>query len=206
MGLYENFILPQLVHCACASRLVTRERMRLVPRAQGRVLEVGMGSGLNLAHYDPARVAKVWGLEPSEGMRRKAALRLAASPVPVEWLSLPGEQIPLPDDSIDTVVLTFTLCTIPDWQTALMQIRRVLRPEGRLLFCEHGAAPDIAVRRWQDRLNPIWQRLAGGCQLNRPIDQLLEQAGFRMRRLEPGYLPRTPRFAGYLYRGVAESD
>lgn len=204
MGLYQDIILPQVVHCACSSRLVTRERARLVPRARGRVLEVGMGSGLNLVHYDPTQVEHVWGLEPSEGMRRKATPQLAASPVPVEWLALPGEQIPLPDDSVDTVVLTFTLCTIPDWQAALAQIHRVLRPEGRVLFCEHGAAPDAGVRRWQNRLNPLWRRLAGGCQLNRPIDQLLEQSGFRLQRLAPGYLPRTPRLAGYLYRGEAQ--
>lgn len=203
MSFYDRHVLPQLVHCACSSRLITRERARLVPGARGRVLEVGMGSGLNLAHYDPAQVELVWGLEPSAGMRARAAPRLAASPVPVEWLDLPGERIPLPDASVDTIVLTFTLCTIPDWAAALAQMHRVLKPDGELRFCEHGAAPEPAVRRWQDRLDGLWGRLAGGCHLNRPIDRLLREAGFTLQRLETGYLAKTPRIAGYVYRGEA---
>ncbi len=182
---------------------IGRQRQKVVPEAQGRVLEVGMGSALNLPFYDPSRVEHVWGLEPSEGMRRKAAPRLEAAPFPVEWLDLPGEEIPLEDDSADTVLLTYTLCTIPDFRAALAQMRRVLKPGGRLLFSEHGAAPDAGVRRWQDRINPLWKRVAGGCNINREVPQMLEEAGFRVEQLDTMYLPKTPRIAAFQYWGHA---
>lgn len=162
-----------------------------------------MGSGLNLPHYDPRRVELVWGLEPSAGMRRKARRGIADAPFEVRWLDLPGEEIPLETDSVDTVVLTYTLCTIPDWHRALEQIRRVLKPNGRLLFCEHGMAPDEAVRQWQDRADPWWGRMAGGCHLNRAIPDLIERTGFGIQDLEAGYLPKVPKFVGFHFRGVA---
>ena len=163
-----------------------------------------MGSGLNLRYYNPDKVDFVWGLEPSDGMRKKAQKNLQQSPVPVEWLGLPGEEIPLDSHSADTVVLTFTLCTIPEWETALKQMKRVLKPGGKLLFCEHGAAPDEAVARWQNRVNPLWKKIAGGCHLNRNIPELISQAGFSIRELEADYLPKTPRIAGFRYRGFAQ--
>ncbi|MBB3140304.1 ubiquinone/menaquinone biosynthesis C-methylase UbiE [Halomonas organivorans] len=162
-----------------------------------------MGSGLNLPHYDPDRVELVWGLEPSEGMRRKARHHVAGAPFEVRWLNLPGEEIPLEDNSADTVVLTYTLCTIPDWHRALEQMRRVLKPSGQLLFCEHGIAPDEGVRRWQDRVNPLWGKVAGGCHLNRTIPELIEHAGFAILQMETGYLPKVPRFAGFNFWGAA---
>lgn len=162
-----------------------------------------MGSGLNLPHYDPRRVELVWGLEPSAGMRRKARRGITDAPFEVRWLDLPGEEIPLETDSVDTVVLTYTLCTIPDWHRALEQIRRVLKPNGRLLFCEHGMAPDEAVRQWQDRADPWWGRMAGGCHLNRAIPDLIERTGFGIQDLEAGYLPKVPKFVGFHFRGVA---
>ena len=172
--------------------------------ASGRVLEVGMGPGLNLPFYDRSKVELVWGLEPSEGMRRKAAERVAAADLDVRWLGLPGEEIPLDDHSVDTVVLTYTLCTIPDWRAALTQMRRVMRPDGRLLFSEHGEAPEQSVRDWQRRVDPVWTRVAGGCHVNRPIPDLIRQTGFNIDAIESGYLP-GPKVGSYHYWGTATS-
>jgi SAM-dependent methyltransferase len=203
MGFYDRYILPRCINMACGSPPVLEQRAKVVPRASGIVLEVGMGSGLNLPFYDADKVERVFGLEPSEGMRQLAQPNLERSRIEVEWLDLPGEQVPLEDDSVDTVLLTYTLCTIPDFRGALAQMRRVLRPGGRLLFCEHGAAPDASVRRWQDRINPLWSMVSGGCNLNRPIPQLIGDAGFAVGELETMYLPGTPRFAGFNYWGSA---
>ena len=203
MGIYERLLLPRILHFACGMSSVTEQRLKLVPLASGRVLDVGTGSGHNLPLYEPERVQLVWGLEPSHGMRDLSAGNVARSRVELHWLDLPGEKIPLHDHSVDTVVLTFTLCTIPDWRAALAQMLRVLKPDGRLLFLEHGAAPDARVRRWQDRVNPGWRRCMGGCNINRDIPALLRDAGFEILRLETFYLPGAPRFAGYHYRGEA---
>ncbi len=202
MNLYDRYCLPHLVHIVCSGDTVARQREKVVPLAEGRVLEVGMGSGLNLPFYDRDRVELVLGLEPSDMMRRKAQRNIQRAPFDVRLLDLPGEEIPLDDDSVDTVLLTYTLCTIPDWQIALEQMRRVLRPGGRLIFCEHGTAPDAAVRKWQDRLNPFWKKLAGGCHLNRPIPRLIEAGGFRVENLDSGYIP-GPKFAAFNYWGTA---
>lgn len=202
MGLYNTYVLPHLINCACSSREVKRQRQIIVPQAVGRVLEVGMGPGLNLPFYDRDKVEMVWGLEPSEGMRRKAAERVSQSDIEVRWLSLPGEEIPLDDNSADTVVLTYTLCTIPDWERALGQMRRVLKPGGKLLFSEHGEAPDESVRAWQNRIDPVWTRVAGGCHVNRPIPKLIESAGFAIDEIEADYLP-GPKVSSYQYWGTA---
>lgn len=202
MKIYEDHILPHLINAACGLGPIDDKRRQMVPLATGRVLEIGMGSGLNLRHYDSAKVDFVWGLEPSKGMRRKARNNLKASPVEVKWLDLPGEEIPLDDGSADTIVLTFTLCTIPDPAKALEQMRRVLKPGGTMIFAEHGEAPDEEVRRWQKRLNPLWKKLAGGCNLDRVIPKLIEEAGFRIDDLESEYLDK-PRFAAFVYSGAA---
>jgi ubiquinone/menaquinone biosynthesis C-methylase UbiE len=204
MGLYGTYVLPHLIGLACGTGDVAKQRRKVVPRACGRVLEVGMGPGLNLPFYDRSKVELIWGLEPSRGMRRKAAGELAATDLDVRWLDLPGEEIPLDDHSVDTVVLTYTLCTIPDWERALGQMRRVLKPDGRLLFSEHGEAPDEAVRTWQHRIDPFWTRVAGGCHITRPIPQLIESAGFEFVELESTYLP-GPKIASYHSSGVARS-
>ena len=203
MNAYERYLLPRLIHCVCGSPIIDHQRRLVVPGARGRVLEIGFGSGLNLPHYDRSRVEWIWALEPSPQMRDLAAPRVAASGLDVRMLDLPGEVLPLPNHSVDTVVVTFTLCTIPDAAAALGQMRRVLRPDGQLLFCEHGAAPDAGVRRWQDRLNGVWGKFAGGCHLNREIAPLIQSAGFRLDDVRSGYLPRTPRFAGYNTWGSA---
>ena len=174
----------------------------MVPLAKGKVLEIGMGSGLNLKHYNAEQVQMVWGLEPSAGMRRKARANIESSPIQVQWLDLPSEAIPLEDDSVDTVVLTYTLCTIDDWAQALAEMKRVLRPNGQLVFSEHGEAPDQVVQKWQKRVNPIWKKLAGGCNLNRKIPALIESAGFKIAQLEQHYI-KGPKIATYQYFGTA---
>jgi len=203
MGLYANHVLPFVIDKACSAPAILKQRKKIVPHATGRVLEVGMGSGINLQYYNPDQVEIVFGLEPSDGMRRRAQKNLDAASVEVRWIDLPGEEVPLEDASVDTVVLTFTLCTIPDFATAVAQMRRVLKPGGTLLFCEHGEAPDENVKRWQARINPIWKTIAGGCNLNRPIPACLEAGGFAISKLESMYLPATPRIAGFNYWGSA---
>jgi ubiquinone/menaquinone biosynthesis C-methylase UbiE len=174
-----------------------------VPRARGRVLEVGAGSGLNLPYYDTSRVTQVHALDPAPELWRMAADRVAATTIGIEYLEAPAEAVPLPDRSVDTVLVTYTLCTLPDVAGALAEARRVLRPGGELLFCEHGAAPDAGVRRWQDRLNPAWRRLAGGCHLNRDAPAMIEAAGFRLTTVESMYLPGW-RPASFNVWGAAE--
>jgi ubiquinone/menaquinone biosynthesis C-methylase UbiE len=202
MGLYDTYVLPHLIGIACGSDDVAEQRRKVVPLATGRVLEVGMGPGLNLPFYNPATVELVWGLEPSEAMRRKAAPALEASDLDVRWIGLRGEDIPLDDHSVDTVVLTYTLCTIADWEAALAQMRRVLRPGGRLLFSEHGEAPDASIRAWQHRIDPVWTRLAGGCHITRPIPRMIASAGFDFVELESAYRP-GPKIASFHSWGVA---
>ncbi|OFZ87412.1 MAG: phospholipid methyltransferase [Betaproteobacteria bacterium RBG_16_66_20] len=202
MGLYRRYILPRVVHFTCGLKPNMRQREKVVPRARGRVLEIGIGSGLNLPYYDSAKVSKLWGLDPSPEMTRMAKRTAGSLPFEVEFIGLPGDEIPLADHSVDTVVVTYTLCTIPDTTPALRQMNRVLRPGGELIFCEHGAAPDASVRRWQDRLNPIWKQLGGGCNLNRPIPMLIEAGGFRITSLDTMYLPGW-RPASFNYWGTA---
>lgn len=203
MGLYDRFVLPRLLDFAMRQKPIAMQRQKVVPEASGRVLEIGIGSGLNLAFYDRGRVAKLWGLEPSEELRRIAGERARAAGMEVEFLGLPGEQIPLDDASVDTVVTTYTLCTIPGVERALGEMRRVLVPGGTMLFSEHGRAPDADVARWQDRLDRVWGYVAGGCHLNRPIAQLIRDAGFRMSALDSMYVP-GPRPFTYTYWGRAE--
>jgi len=203
MGLYERYVLPHVINLSCGASPISKQRAKVVPLAEGRVLEIGMGSGLNLSFYNPDKVELVFGLEPSQGMRQKAQKNVAASPVEVRWIDLPSEEIPLEDKTVDTVVLTYTLCTIPDFRSALANMRRVLKPEGTLLFCEHGEAPDESVKRWQARVNPFWKVIAGGCNLNRPIPRNIEDAGFAIGKLETMYLPNTPRIAAFNYWGNA---
>jgi ubiquinone/menaquinone biosynthesis C-methylase UbiE len=203
MSFYEDRVLPHIIDKACSMGQVMKLRSQIVPRARGRVLEVGMGSAINLEFYDQSQVEMVYGLEPSEGMRRKALPNLNRSPIAVEWLDLPGEKIPLEDNSVDTVLLTFTLCTIPDWHAALLQMKRVLKPGGDLLFLEHGEAPHETVRKWQHRITPGWKMFAGGCHLNRQIADLIRHAGFEIQELENLYMPNAPKIAGFIYKGRA---
>lgn len=205
MGVYDRHILPRLIGLVCASKPNMKQREKVVPLAEGDVLEIGLGTGLNLPYYDTSKVRKVWGLEPSESMRQLARKKITESKVEVEMIDLPGEEIPLDPQSVDTVVVTYTLCTIPDAQRALRGMRRVLRPGGKLLFCEHGIAPDRGVRRWQERINPTWRRFAGGCQINRDIPDLLASSGFRVLVDERMYIPGL-KLVSYNYWGSAVAD
>jgi ubiquinone/menaquinone biosynthesis C-methylase UbiE len=203
MGFYDRHILPRLLNSAMSAKPITYQRRKVVPRAEGRVLEVGFGAGHNLPFYDPAKVKNIWALEPAAEMRARAGERAAATSIPIEFLGLPGEQIPLENAAADTVLITYTMCSIPDVSKALGEMRRVLKPGGHMLFCEHGEAPDPGVLRWQHRLTPIWRRIGGGCHLDRPIPKLIREAGFAIDDIETMYLPGTPRFAGFNYWGSA---
>ncbi|ERH49897.1 class I SAM-dependent methyltransferase [Pseudomonas sp. MDMC216] len=203
MGLYDRHVLPYLIDFACGMGAVMKARSQIVPLAQGRVLEIGIGSGLNLSFYDPQRVVVVVGVDPSADMQRLARERAAHCQVPVEMIALELGQIQAEDASFDDIVCTFTLCTIPDALAALKEMRRVLKAGGRLLFCEHGLAPDLPVVRWQKRLTPLWKPLAGGCHLDRDIPALIEAGGFHIRQLDSGYL-KGPRPMTHVYRGWAD--
>jgi len=200
--LYERFVLPRLTHLVCGLEPNRRQRAKVVPQARGEVLELGFGSGLNLSHYDTGAVRRIRALEPSVEMWELAGSAVATSPLAVEHLASSAEEIPLADSSVDTVVVTYTLCTIPDPGRALREARRVLAPGGRLLFCEHGLAPDPSVRRWQSRLSPVWRRLAGGCRLDRDIPALIGSGGFALESLSTMYLPGW-RPASYNFWGTA---
>lgn len=202
MSFYEDRVLPHLINWACSTSPQRKQRAKVVHLARGDVLEVGFGSGLNLPFYAADKVRKIFALEPSEGMRRKAQPNVAASSLDVEFIDLPGEQIPLASGSVDSVLVTYTLCTIPDAITALEGMRRVLKPGGQLIFCEHGAAPDADVRKWQHRLNGGWSRFAGGCNMNRDIVGLIEGGGFEITMDERMYLP-GPRILNYNFWGTA---
>lgn len=203
MSFYEDRILPHLINLACSTKPNQKQREKIVPLAEGEVLEIGFGSGLNLPYYDAEKVNKIWGLEPSEGMRRKARPMVEASNLDVEFIDLPGESIPLEASSVDTVLVTYSLCTIQDAVAALDGMRRALKPSGNLLFCEHGIAPDESVRRWQHRLNSGWGRIAGGCNMNRDIPSLLAEGGFEITVDERMYIPGL-KILCYNYWGTAK--
>jgi SAM-dependent methyltransferase len=205
MGFYEKHLLPHFINCACSSKPMMKQREKVVPLASGTVLEIGIGTGLNLPYYQASKVERLIGLDPSEESWVLAGERAAHVDFDVEFIGLPGEEIPLDENSVDTVLVTFSLCTIPDPVAALQGMRRVLRPNGELLFCEHGLAPDSSVVKWQNRVNGIWGKIAGGCHLNRNIPALLHDGGFTIENLQQEYIPGTPRFAGYNYWGGARS-
>jgi SAM-dependent methyltransferase len=202
MGFYTRFLLPNIVNFTCGTKPCTRQREKVVPFALGSVLEVGFGSGLNLPFYDKEKVRRVWALDPSGELWALAEERVRGAGFQVDFLKAAAEEIPLPDRSADTVLMTFTLCTLPDVSRALREMARVLKPGGELLFSEHGLAPDEHIRRWQNRLNPVWSVLAGGCNLNRPIPSLLEQGGFRLREISSMYIQGW-RPASFSYWGRA---
>jgi ubiquinone/menaquinone biosynthesis C-methylase UbiE len=204
MGFYSDIILPRLCDLAMRNQQLVPFRQRVIGAAEGRVLEIGVGSGMNLPFYRPP-VRQVLALEPTPRLVAMARTRSRATSMPVSFLEASAEAIPLDEHSVDTVVTTWTLCSIPQAATALADMRRVLRPGGKLLFAEHGLAPDEGVRRWQDRLTPAWRCISGGCHLNRPIRAMIEGAGFRIDRIETGYIPGLKPMA-FMYEGSARPN
>ena len=204
MGIYGSLVCPRLIHLAMKNDELTRIRERLIPFARGRVLEVGCGSGLNLLHYG-REVKEVWAIEPDPVLMNMAWRRARGAPFAIEFLARTAEAIPMDDRSFDTVVTTWTLCSVSDLGRALQEMRRVLKPGGILLFAEHGVAPQATVRSWQERLTPMWRRIAGGCHLNRKPDDDLRAAGFRIERLETRYV-RGPRPFAFMYQGQASAS
>lgn len=203
MNLYDQHVLPHLIDFACGMGAVMKTRAQIVPQAEGRVLEIGIGSGLNLSFYDPTKVSVIVGVDPSAAMQKLAQQRAAEISIPVEMIALELGQIQAADASFDSIVCTFTLCTIPDAGAALQEMRRVLKPGGKLLFSEHGLAPDLPVVRWQHRLTPLWKPFSGGCHLNRDIPALIRAGGFSIGQLDSSYL-KGPRPMTWVFRGWAD--
>ena len=204
-GLWERYVVPPLVSCACSTKPIMKQRAKIVPEADGVVLEVGCGSGTNFDLYDASKVTHLHAIEPAEGMvkRARAAWDDKQRETPCDIHTCGAEAVPLDDNSVDTAVVTFVLCTIPDWQASLQELRRVLKPGGKVLFSEHGLAPDEGVAKWQRRVEPVWKRLAGGCHLTRDTKAMLDSNGFNVDKYETMYLPSTPKRAGFASWGSA---
>ena len=205
MSLWGDHVLPHLVEKACRSAAILDERKRWVPRAHGDVLELGVGSGLNLAFYDAAKVAKVTGIDPSAPLLARAATRAATAAVPVELILGHAETLPFPAHAFDSAVITYSLCSVDDPARALTEVRRVLRPGGELVFVEHGLARDAATRRWQRWLTPVWRRIGGGCHLDRDIAAILRDAGYRSDDLHADYADGA-RWLSYTFEGTARPE
>jgi ubiquinone/menaquinone biosynthesis C-methylase UbiE len=201
MGFYQDRILPWLIHLAMRQNRLVPYRSRIVPAATGRVLEIGIGSGLNLPFYSEG-ITQVLGLDPSPKLLEMAREAGRRASIPLELVESSAEDIPIEDRNIDTVVTTWTLCSIPEAQHALEDMRRVLKPGGRLLFVEHGRAPEPRVQWWQDHLTPAWKHLSGGCHLNRAVSELIKNSGFQIERLDTGYMP-GPKPMTFMYEGSA---
>ena len=204
MGLYSEKIVPRLVTCACGTKPILKQREKVVPLVSGAVLEIGMGAGHNLPYYDTQRVSSVVGIDPCRTSWGLAQPRAQGLGVPLDFVEGSAEDMPLEDAQFDSVLMTFSLCTIPNAQAALAEIHRVLKPGGQLVFCEHGQAPDDTVVKWQNRVNPLWHRLLGGCNLNRPILDWIKGSGFMLQSVDQMYLPGTPRIAGFNVWGTAQ--
>ena len=204
MSFYDKYILPKFLNCACGTKPINYQRDKIVPLAKGIVLDIGIGSGLNIPFYNKSNIDHLYGLDPSEELLKIAKHLAKKNELEIEFLQCGAEAIPLPDQSIDTVLITYTMCTIPDIKLSNSEIMRVLKPEGQLLFCEHGLAPDKNIAKWQRKINPLWSKIAGGCNLNRDIPKIITSSGFKISNMEEMYLPSTPKFAGYNYWGVAK--
>ena len=204
MGFYSRFVLPCCLDRACAIGPITKQREKVVPLAAGCVVEIGIGSGLNLPHYNPNKVTKIIGVDPDAHIWKRSQKRRDACPIEIERIGLSGENIPLEDNTADTVLVTYSLCTIPDPVKALKEMARVLKPGGEILFTEHGKAPDADVHKWQNRIDPIWSKIAGGCHSGRDIPALFKTADLYLSKLEQMYIP-GPRVLSYNYWGSAKS-
>lgn len=203
MGLYDKFILPKLCDKCCSTKPINYQRNKVVPMASGVVLEIGIGSGLNIPFYNKKNITKIIGLDPSEELNLLAKEVADSNNISIDFLIDGAENISLPDNSVDTVLITYTLCTIPLIEEATIEIKRVLKPGGQLIFCEHGIAPDYNIMKWQNRINPIWGKFFGGCNINRNIPEIITSAGFRITNINQMYLPSTPKIIGYNFWGTA---
>jgi len=203
MSFYRNRVYPHLVDALGNPKPIAEIRLRMLPLAQGDVLEIGVGTGVNFSLYDPARVAKIYALEPNPGMQRRADEQRRNTNLKIEFIGLPGERIPLPDASVDTVVSTFTLCTIPGVVDAIRGLRRVLKPDGQFIFFEHGLAPDTSVQDWQKRTEPFFKWAFKGCHVTRNIPEIVKQGGFRIEKQEQAYLAPFPKCGSYCFWGTA---
>ena len=201
---YEKYLLPKLLDTCCSTKPVNYQRKKIVPHASGTILEIGIGSGLNIPFYDKSKVEKIYGLDPSPELCEMAKQAADKNEINIDFLLNGAEEIKLKSNSIDTVLLTYTLCTIPNPFDALREIKRVMKSDAKILFCEHGIAPDKKVLKWQNRINPIWGKLFGGCNINRDIPNIFLESGFKISNLEQMYLPSTPKIVGYNYWGNAE--
>ena len=204
MSLYNKYILPKFLNCACGSKPINYQRQKVVPLANGKVLDIGIGSGLNIPFYNSDKIDQVIGIDPSHELIELAKELANDSKASIELVIGSAESIPYPDNFFDTVLVTYTMCTIPNVSIANKEIWRVLKDDGRLIFCEHGLAPDKKISKWQNRIDPFWGKIAGGCHLNRDIQKLITDAGFSFESLDKMYLPSTPKFAGYNYWGVSK--
>ena len=204
MSLYNKYILPKFLNCACGSKPINYQRQKVVPLAKGKVLDVGIGSGLNIPFYNSDKIDQVIGIDPSHELIELAKELANDSKASIEFVIGSAESIPYPDNFFDTVLVTYTMCTIPNVAIANKEMWRVLKDDGRLIFCEHGLAPDKKISKWQNRIDPFWGKIAGGCHLNRDIQKLITDAGFSFESLDKMYIPSTPKFAGYNYWGVGK--
>lgn len=204
MGLYDKYILPKFLNCACGSKPINYQRQKVVPLAKGKVLDIGIGSGLNIPFYNSDKIDKVIGIDPSHELIELAKELANDSKASIELVIGSAESIPYPDNFFDTVLVTYTMCTIPNVEIANKEMWRVLKDDGRLIFCEHGLAPDKKISKWQNRIDPFWGKIAGGCHLNRDIQKLITDAGFSFESLDKMYIPSTPKFAGYNYWGIGK--
>lgn len=204
MGLYDKYILPKFLNCACGSKPINYQRQKVVPLAKGKVLDIGIGSGLNIPFYNSDQIDKVIGIDPSHELIELAKELANNSKASIELVIGSAESIPYPDNFFDTVLVTYTMCTIPNVAIANKEMWRVLKDDGRLIFCEHGLAPDKKISKWQNRIDPFWGKIAGGCHLNRDIQKLITDAGFSFESLDKMYIPSTPKFAGYNYWGIGK--
>ena len=204
MGLYDKYILPKFLNCACGSKPINYQRQKVVPLAKGKVLDIGIGSGLNIPFYNSDKIDKVIGIDPSHELIELAKELANDSKASIDFVIGSAESIPYPDNFFDTVLVTYTMCTIPNVAIANKEMWRVLKDDGRLIFCEHGLDPDKKISKWQSRIDPFWGKIAGGCHLNRDIQKLITDAGFSFESLDKMYIPSTPKFAGYNYCGIAK--
>ena len=201
---YEKFFLPKLCNKCCSTKPINYQRNKVVPLAKGIVLEIGIGSGLNIPFYNKNNIEKIIGLDPSEELNFLANKVAKKNNIEIDFIISGAEDIALPDNSIDTILITYTLCTIPDLDNSMAEMKRVLKSDGKFIFCEHGIAPDQNIVKWQSRINPIWKAIMGGCNINRNIPKIISDGGFDITNISEMYLPSTPKIVGYNYWGVAK--